>query len=984
MSTDLELRAISNGALLWSAMSAGEPEAVISDVTGDGSMDLVVSIGPSVRCYDGVTGEGVWRFECGQRRVFENGVGWGGEDLRICGVEVLGSGDSQIISVHTDWQVFCVNARNGESLWQFRSSERVRTTAAVPDRDGDGTDELLIGTYEGNLYLVGGSAGKTAWKRDIGAEWVENGELQHGGIVAIEVMDDQGCEAVIGIGDGRVCLIELGRGDIRWERQITYRELSNSVEVWRVPDVTGDDLPDVLVNNGYVKEAVETLTSPDGVGLMIMPLRKVVLLSGIDGSEVWTSQMYTASSAITIINGQPVALELHPQLGLRIVSLKDGQTETSLAIPPLSGIAEKVEVMSDGSYLLFTEDGSLAALSPAGEVRWSYSRLSSAEIETGKFSSDAVPDILVLGEVAGEEGVKQVSVLDGVTKEEVWCCNVAGVDVAVAAGLRGVQVVDDLTGDGIDDIVGWAGETVFRLNGADGSLARLEVGETIVSLQPIDVSAGATGIMTGSAEGLTIIDGDGFKLWESAYTDWSTSELGAVQVLNDLNQDGVSDLVLSFDDRILVATSIGANPLRFGTFRSIPADDDKSMELKELTNDIDGDGTQEIACFEYDRGASAAGGVLLVFSPASGQVWHQWDMPATVNLACADFNGDGFQDSLIHRQGGFREVPTGSYYGQVYAQTLLEVYSGKDDSILWAYSFDEDRWHAGSEKMPAAPAGDLSGDGIEDLAVSSIVVLSGGVGSATDSDGVTEIRFLHETHVSVYEIASGALLKEIALPQAQKNSQVASEESHGGYFEPVSGPGDAMRLAGDLNGDGQQELAVLASYLPTGGHCLALVDLQNEQLLGYSALLKTLDFFEGNEDCTVGFTAEGSVCLARVNSGLRVTSPIEGDTVGSRVRIAWEGRADSSSVSVFVDGYENAQTSGNEVVLPLTPGEHEVVVRSVDEYGTVTYAAVHFRAEGAPWASILACLSVMALFLIYFTVRWARVARNRTARRADS
>ncbi len=83
-----------------------------------------------------------------------------------------------------------------------------------------------------------------------------------------------------------------------------------------------------------------------------------------------------------------------------------------------------------------------------------------------------------------------------------------------------------------------------------------------------------------------------------------------------------------------------------------------------------------------------------------------------------------------------------------------------------------------------------------------------------------------------------------------------------------------------------------------------------------------------------------------------------------------------------MDGYENAQTSGNEVVLPLTPGEHEVVVRSVDEYGTVTYAAVHFRAEGAPWASILACLSVMALFLIYFTVRWARVARNRTARRA--
>lgn len=983
LSTPLELRAISNGTLLWSVMLAGRPEAVIDDVTGDGIMDVAVCLGKAVECRDGSTGDRVWRFECGARRVFLNGVGWGGEDPYIWGVEVLGIGNRQSLCVHTDWQVCCLDPRDGRELWQFPSSEMVTAMAAVPDMDGDGADELLIGTSRGDLYLVGGSEGAVRWKKGIGAEWLENGEPQHGGILAIEVTDGPPSEAVLGVGDGRVCLIDLERGRIKWENQVTYRELANRVEVCWVPDVTGDALPDILVNKGYLREDIGA-PGMDGVGAADRSLRSLVLLSGLDGRQVWASQMHSTDLVISIVNGQPVALELHPQLGVRMVNLRDGHTETCVATPPLHGTPAKLRLLSDGGYMLFAEDGSLTALSSDGDVRWDYSRLSSAAVVTGRFSADAVPDFLVLGTVAGEDGVKQVSVLDGVTREEIWHRDVTRMDPSAAGGLHGVQAVDDLTGDGIDDIVGWADRTVFRLNGADGSLGRLAIGGTIISMRPIHVDSEVTGIIAASTEGLVVMDGDGSRLWESAFVDWSKSTFEAVEIVNDLNEDGVSDLVLSFADCILVATSRGVRPLSFAVFRSFPADDNTSIILKELTNDIDGDGSQEIACLQYDRGASAEGGVLLVFSPATGRVWHRWDMPVTVNLACADFNGDGFQDTLLHRRGEFREANTGPYYGQVYVQTWLEVRSGKDDSILWAHSFDEDRWHADSEKMPAVPVGDLSGDGIEDLAVSSVVVLSSGFGIATDSTGMTETRFLHETHISVYQVADGALLREIVVPQAQRDSQVASEESRSGRFTPVSGPGDDLRLAGDLNGDGWREIAVLASYLPMGGHCLALVDLRNEEVLGYSAALNTLDFFEVNELYTVGFTSQGSVCLVKFSNGLRVTCPSEGDTVGSRVRIAWECAAESSFTSVFVDGYENAQTRGNEVILPLAPGQHEVVVRSVDQYGTVTYATVRFRAEETPWTLILACPAVIGLFLAYFAARWARVVHNRAARRVAS
>lgn len=978
LSTPLELRAICDGISLWSTMSVGEPEAVINDVTGDGANDLIVSSGPSVKCCDGATGESVWMFECGQRRVFEYGVGWGGEDLHIWSIGVLGSADAQLIVVHTDWQVFCICARNGEEAWRFQSPGRVRTTAVVPDQDCDGTDDLLIGTYWGDLCLLSGNRGESRWKRDIGAEWVENGELQHGAIVGIEIMDNSGREAAIGVGDGRVCLIELASGAVEWEDQVTFRELSNSLQIWHVSDVTGDERPDVLVSKGYVKEAAETSTSPDGVESVTMPLRTVVLLDGADGNVIWTAQLYTAGCVITVIDDEPVMLELHPELGITTISLRSGQIKTSLALPRLNEAATRLGLMSDGRYVVITEDGSLAALLPSGELVWTYSRLRNAEIQTGRFTPDAIPDLLVLGRATPDVGIRQLSVLDGVTRKEVWRYDVA---VTGSGGvLRGVRVIDDLTGDGTEDILGWVGSTVLRLNGADGLVSYLNIDTTITSLESCRVG-GSPAILACSGQGLTIIDGAGARLWGSVYAGWDALAVTAVEVLNDLNQDGTSELVLCSSGCISVVVSKGANPLDFGVYRSMNADPGKCMELKELTNDIDGDGVQEIACFSYDTGTSVADGVLLVVSPRDGHVWHRWDMPVTVDLACADLDGDGFQDSLLHRQLGFREVPTGSYYGQVYQQTMLEVYSGRDSRIVWAHLFDEDRWQAGVAKMPATPVGDVSGDGIVDLAVSCIVALGSAIGTATDSHGVTEARFLHETHVSIFNICSGALLKVIVLPQAQRDSQVVSDESHSGYFEPVRGPGDAVRLAGDLNGDGWQELAVLASYLPMGGHCLALVDLQEGRLLGYTDRLSTIDFFEASERFTVVFTVEGAVCLARLDSSLRVTSPVEGDVVGSRVRIAWEGGAPSSSTSLFVDGYESARTSVDQVVLPLTSGEHEVVIRSVDEFGTVTYAVVHFRAEGAPWALILACLSVIGLLVAYFAVGWARVMRTMNARR---
>jgi hypothetical protein len=354
-------------------------------------------------------------------------------------------------------------------------------------------------------------------------------------------------------------------------------------------------------------------------------------------------------------------------------------------------------------------------------------------------------------------------------------------------------------------------------------------------------------------------------------------------------------------------------------------------------------------------------------------------MPVTVDLACADFNGDHFTDSLVHRQGPKpQNTMQDPYDRRNYSQTKLDVHSGQDNSVLWSFTFDADWWNAGSEKMPAAPVGDVTGDGVEDLAVSSVVTIVGGWNS----------RPPHETHVWVYDVVHNSPVKQVVLPPAQKTSEIRTDEGRYGSHQPVSGPGDALRLAGDLNGDGHRELAVLAGYL-TGyqswaGHSLALVDVYGGRVLRYCSRLTNLDFFETGEDYTLGFASGGSVYLMKLSSELQVVSPSGGSTVGSSARIAWQGAGDSSSASVFVDGYENARTRGNEVTLLLTPGEHEVVVRSTDEFGIVTYAAVDFRVREFPWVSILAAMSVVALLVLYFSARGIRVISNRRAQKETS
>jgi hypothetical protein len=187
----------------------------------------------------------------------------------------------------------------------------------------------------------------------------------------------------------------------------------------------------------------------------------------------------------------------------------------------------------------------------------------------------------------------------------------------------------------------------------------------------------------------------------------------------------------------------------------------------------------------------------------------------------------------------------------------------------------------------------------------------------------------------------------------------------------------------DLNGDGGQEAAIPV-YHSVGtispGQYTALIDIDSGSLLALFPF-SSPDFFKTGEADSLGVADSAGLYILRTGGTIRVTSPDPGGTVGSPARIAWEGAGESDFADVFVDGVMSGAISGTGISLPLTSGTHDVVVRSVDEYGKISYATTTFKVRQLPLASIVGIFGFAVLLLVYSYARCAKLLRNRRAQK---
>ena len=318
---------------------------------------------------------------------------------------------------------------------------------------------------------------------------------------------------------------------------------------------------------------------------------------------------------------------------------------------------------------------------------------------------------------------------------------------------------------------------------------------------------------------------------------WSVSGAG------DVNGDGVEDFIVGAyrDDNTgvdsgsaRVFSSVDGSVLY--TFNGDSAGDRFGISVSGA-GDVNGDGFDDlIVGAPFDDNNGSGSGSARVFSGADGSVFFTFDGDAADDQfgwsvsGAGDVNGDGFDDFIVG-------APFGSDNGIVSGSA--RVFSGNDGSILYTFYGDSVEDAFG---YSVSGAGDVNGDGFDDLIVGayfestngtasgSARVLSGADGSIlytfygdsaggwfgfsvsgagdVDGDGFDDFivgapfddnSAINSGSARVFSGADGSVLYTFY------------GDSAGGWF------GRSVSSLGDVNGDGFDDLVVGASLDDTAG-----------------------------------------------------------------------------------------------------------------------------------------------------------------------
>jgi outer membrane protein assembly factor BamB len=963
--------------------------ALIDDITGDGTREVVVALDdtlvPALRCYDGATWERLWQF-APVAKIWDRK--WADRQLIITNLETIDNAGSQSLLITFGRCVSSVNPQDGCENWRFTASSAMWRMAALADLNGDDVDDVFAGSDDGHLYMLSGKNGELRWRTKLPRhKGVDYNGITH--LVSdIAVLDEESGKVVVVSAECRAQMYDLVDKELEWEtlafeEAVTMYYSSEDILISLTPDISDDGLPEVLLTKGFGSNESQARYAGYSDGQ--------AALCDSSGTRVWENLEFECSPMgvqTSSIQGRPVFFQ--PGIEeITLVDLKDG--ESIVQTIPLSGLIDPGLVVGqpegDG-YLAFSSTSDLAAISAKGELLWCYPRVGKVTSVDRDFVGDSTSDVLLYAESsrygnvqtaaksgegmtigadpsAGEPGVRVLRMMDGATRETAWSYEVPHSQLKSIGGLKGTQVGPDLVGsDGIQDIISYSEDTVFIFSGKDGRLVTLRVGQPIASLDVIRAGTSGSLLAASIDGGLIVLDSAGTQLWTTTSVEWTDDESGSFMVVEDINDDNVSDLVVISARKIVVLESVGATA-SYELHLAFNAETDSSIEYIEAVPDADGDGVSDLACIQRrpqtEQNVLPWPPALMELSLVDGDVLFSvqlsYLLPA-VDLACGDLNGDGCADSLV----------SSSEAGLV----NLSVLSGRDGHLLALYSALGTTYRGldgawDSKRPPAATIGDMNGDGIDDLLYSR-------------GD---------ESKLVLHDVAHGTILDTIRL--APRLDETGIRYYSGGIATTI--------LQADIDTDGHPEAVAetsepwIPSYDPDADisypgssqspRYLAVADVDSGRRLasfrGFDAA--AISLFASHQPGVLGVAGNGGAYFLNVNSHLEITSPENGARTRPTVRVAWEGSTDGDFSQVYVSRVRNSMTNGSEVELYLAQGLHGLVVRSVDDCGRVSYSpsdvddSLAIMVTPSPWKPVwlVACLSL--LLVISFAMFFARLHR---------
>ena len=215
-----------DGSFMWMFPSHGETggsfcwhsSPALVDIVDDNpnleGLELVIGNNPyhNVWCFDGDNSDGVDdgihlpRSFDGSSPYFP----WKYGDLGVEG---------------TDWDV----------LWVFDNGEPIIASPAVDDVDDDGSKEVVVGSLDGNLYVLNGANGHVEWNYTTGAAVYSSAALAN-------IDDDPQLEILVGSNDTYLYCLDGKTGNMQWRFKTDGAVYSSPA----IGDVDGDGLPEIV------------------------------------------------------------------------------------------------------------------------------------------------------------------------------------------------------------------------------------------------------------------------------------------------------------------------------------------------------------------------------------------------------------------------------------------------------------------------------------------------------------------------------------------------------------------------------------------------------------------------------------------------------------------------------------------------------------------------------------------------------------------
>ncbi|MGE3972838.1 MAG: choice-of-anchor D domain-containing protein, partial [Porticoccaceae bacterium] len=537
-----------------------------------------------------------------------------------------------------------------------------------------------------------------------------------------------------------------------------------------------------------------------------------------------------------------------------------------------------------------------------------------AVLLAGALSSEAraqaFPAVIDLGSLSGNDGFR----LDGAAAYDV-----SGFSVSAAG---------DINGDGIDDLI--VGAPYADPNGSASGSSYVVFGKDAANAGNFPATL-ALSSLNGS---------DGFRLDGAAAGDGSGRSVSAA---GDLNGDGIDDLIVGAYGADPNGVTSGSSYVVFGknspfaatlALGSLSGADgfrldgaaayDRSGRSVGAAGDINGDGFGDllVGAFGADPNGDYSGSSYVVLGKATpftatlalsslnGSNGFRLDGVATIDFsglsvgAAGDINGDGLDDLIV---GAPYADPNGSDSGSSYvlfgkdtpftANLALSSLNGSDGFRLdGVAAFD----YAGRS---VSAAGDINGDGIDDLIVGAL-----GADPNGSTSGSSYVVFGKET----------ALLGDFPATLA-----LSSLNGSNGYrldgASAFDRSGRSVSAAGDLNGDGIDDLIVGAFRAdPNGNTSGSSYVAFGRDTATQGDFPATLELSSLNGPS--GFRLDGAVAFDYSGFSVSAAGDINGDGIDDLIVGAYRadpnGDASGSSYVVFgrVTGLPSLDFGGQKLV----------------------------------------------------------------------